>query len=343
LDKEYQDPEDDRSEEENLLSHSRIHQQEEDQGPSLDQQLADLFAQAFQQPLPPPPPEPDPAMADQQPPTQPAAVTIESNDKGLIGDPINYNGKLTEYKNFKQSLLTHFRFYEGKFTNNQKGDVKKQLIVISKMKSGSAQQWAHRHFDKFGHRPDHDWPSWDKFMTQMDTTFMDHNAESKARDKIVHYNQGTLTINAFFNNFKLLADEAGIGVGNESLLNYYLEKNVKQTIIDRIVRDKDISTYTYKQFKIEILHIGRLHEAHDRRTHEWNREHYQPNSSQTNTHTDICTRSQNINWYYIWRTRTTDASRCSKIKPLLQLWRSRTLEKKLSQTAEETQRTHAHY
>jgi hypothetical protein len=82
-------------------------------------------------------------MSTQQLPAQPAAITIESNDKGLIGDPINYNGKLTEYKNFKQSLLTHFRFYKSKFMDDQKGDVKKQLIVISKMKSGSALQWAH--------------------------------------------------------------------------------------------------------------------------------------------------------------------------------------------------------
>jgi hypothetical protein len=40
-------------------------------------------------------------MADQQPAVQPATVTIKSNDKGLIGDPINYDGKLTKYKNFK--------------------------------------------------------------------------------------------------------------------------------------------------------------------------------------------------------------------------------------------------
>jgi hypothetical protein len=100
-DKEYQDPVDDESEEENPLSASGIHQQEEDQGPSLDQ-LTDLFAQAFQQPPPPPPPEqPDPAMSTQQPPAQPAAVTVETNDKGLIGDLINYNGKTTKYKNFK--------------------------------------------------------------------------------------------------------------------------------------------------------------------------------------------------------------------------------------------------
>jgi hypothetical protein len=35
-DEEYQDPVDDESEEENPLSASGIHQQEEDQGPSLD-------------------------------------------------------------------------------------------------------------------------------------------------------------------------------------------------------------------------------------------------------------------------------------------------------------------
>jgi hypothetical protein len=118
-------------------------------------------------------------MADQLPPAPPA-VTIESNDKGLIGDPINYDGKPTEYKNFKRSLLTHFQFYENKFSDDQKGDVKKQLVVISKMRSGSALQWAHRHFDKFGLKPDHDWPTWNEFMTQMDATFMDHNAENKA-------------------------------------------------------------------------------------------------------------------------------------------------------------------
>jgi hypothetical protein len=43
-DKEYQDLEDDGSEEENPLSYSRIHEEEENQGPSLDQQLTDLFA-----------------------------------------------------------------------------------------------------------------------------------------------------------------------------------------------------------------------------------------------------------------------------------------------------------
>jgi hypothetical protein len=112
-------------------------------------------------------------------------------------------------------------------------------------------------------------------MTQMDATFTDHNAKNKARDKIVHYNQGHLTVNTFFNNFELLANEAGIG-GNESLLNYYLEKNVKQSIIDQIVCDKDISTYTYDRFKTEILRIGRLHEACDQCMCKWNREHYQP-------------------------------------------------------------------
>jgi hypothetical protein len=40
-------------------------------------------------------------MSTQQLPAQPAAITIEGNDKGLIGDPINYDGKPTEYKNFK--------------------------------------------------------------------------------------------------------------------------------------------------------------------------------------------------------------------------------------------------
>jgi hypothetical protein len=119
-------------------------------------------------------------MSTQQLPAQPAAVTIKSNDKGLIGDLINYDGKLTKYKNFKRSLLTHFRFYENKFTEDQKGDVKKQLIVISKMKSRSALQWAHQHFDRFGHLPDNDWPTWAEFMTQMDATFTDHNAENKA-------------------------------------------------------------------------------------------------------------------------------------------------------------------
>jgi hypothetical protein len=119
-------------------------------------------------------------MADQQLPAQPTAVTIKSNDKGLIGDPINYGGKPTEYKNFKRSLLTHFRFYKNKFTDDHKGDVKKQLIIISKMKSGSALQWAHRHFNKFGHLLDHDWPTWTEFMIQMDATFMDHNAKNKA-------------------------------------------------------------------------------------------------------------------------------------------------------------------
>jgi hypothetical protein len=40
-------------------------------------------------------------MSTQQLPAQPAAVTVKGNDKGLIGDLINYDGKLTKYKNFK--------------------------------------------------------------------------------------------------------------------------------------------------------------------------------------------------------------------------------------------------
>jgi hypothetical protein len=76
--------------------------------------------------------------------------------------------------------LTHFWFYKSKFTDNQKGNVKKQLIIITKMKSRSALQWAHRHFDRFGHLPDNDWPTWAEFMIQIDTTFMDHNTENKA-------------------------------------------------------------------------------------------------------------------------------------------------------------------
>jgi hypothetical protein len=106
-------------------------------------------------------------------------------------------------------------------------------------------------------------------MTQMDATFTDHNAKNKAQDRIVDFSQKHHLINNFFNNFELLANEAGI-VTNKTLLNHYLKKNVKQTIIDQIVHDRDISGYTYPQFKTEILCIGRLHKACEQCVCTWN-------------------------------------------------------------------------
>jgi hypothetical protein len=48
------------------------------------------------------------------------------------------------------------------------------------MKTGAALQWANRHFDKFGHQLNSNWPTWTEFMTQLDAMFSDHDAENKA-------------------------------------------------------------------------------------------------------------------------------------------------------------------
>src|SRR5215510_10568236 len=198
------------------------------------------------------------------PQQQTVTITTSSNDNKLIADPLSFDGKSSEYQNFKRSLTLYFRFYADKYpTDTPAGNVKKQLAVLSKLKSGPAQQWANRQIDTFDPKPDNEWPTWDEFMKQLDATFDDHNARDKACDKLDHFYQHNHSIDMYFNTFELIADEAGI-MDDFGSLKHYIIKGVKHKIIDPLVRMKELPD-NYSEFKAEIIRVGRLNELQDAR------------------------------------------------------------------------------
>ena len=173
----------------------------------------------------------------------------DEKNSSIVKPPSSFDGSHSKYHDW---LCQVKLFHRGKHLT---ADDDKIISTLSYMTEGSAATWAQRYAD------DHlDSPSmgkWDEFAAELDSSFKDHTATKKARDKVEHFVQGKVLIDEFMNSFEMLLADAELSDDAEQIR--LLEKNVNRSIIDTIYGSGNLPS-NFGDYKKRVLKIGHLWE-----------------------------------------------------------------------------------
>jgi hypothetical protein len=111
-------------------------------------------------------------------------VTIGNGKRNRTSEPDAFDGEPENYKRFRRQLCLYLTAEEENLAKDQA----KVLFALSYMKTGSAELWAENYVQKAIENKD--WGEWTEFLSQLDATFIDRNAERKAREQMDLLRQG---------------------------------------------------------------------------------------------------------------------------------------------------------
>src|SRR5579859_5057419 len=173
----------------------------------------------------------------------------DEKNSSIVKPPSSFDGSHSKYRDWIRQVKL---FHRGKHLTTADDKI---MSTLSYMMEGSAATWAQRYAD------DHlDSPSmgkWDEFAAELDSSFKDHMATKKARDKVEHFVQGKVLTDEFMNSFEMLLADAELSDDAEQIR--LLEKNVNRSIIDTIYGSGNLPS-NFGDYKKRVLKIGRLWE-----------------------------------------------------------------------------------
>jgi hypothetical protein len=166
-----------------------------------------------------------------------------------VAEPDTFDGSPTCFHDWKQQLLIYVH------TCCIVEDDEKILFTLSYMKSGMANAWATRYFDKHMAKPH--LGRWQDFLDELHSSFKDKNLQRKAREKLKSFRQGTQQIDEFFAIFNTLLNDVVVVSDNEK--DWLIERNMKMELIDMVYSSGMVPT-TYITYRTCLLMMGRLWE-----------------------------------------------------------------------------------
>jgi retrotransposon gag protein/zinc knuckle protein len=173
----------------------------------------------------------------------------EEKTSSIVKPPDAFDGSHSKYRGWIRQVKL---FHRGKHLTT---DDDKIISTLSYMTEGSAAPWAQRYADD--HLDSPDMGKWTDFVTALKSSFEDHTATKKARDKVEHLVQGKVLIDEFMNSFEVLLADAELSDDSERIR--LLEKNVNRSIIDAIYGSGDVPS-KFEDYKKRVLKLGRLWE-----------------------------------------------------------------------------------
>jgi hypothetical protein len=175
-------------------------------------------------------------------------------EKGKKPEPFTHRD---QFENFSFALGIYF------IQNPQlyRKDVEKILFVLGLCTEGIPLQWAKLYtasaFRKKKEGDRNPWGSYERFEREMEEKFVDPNAERNqlATLKTLVHKPGQ-PADEFFQEFEILAFQAGLGKDNRRLIEY-IEEKVKPNLIRRVYDSQKVPT-TYERYRDAICEMDNL-------------------------------------------------------------------------------------
>jgi hypothetical protein len=194
-----------------------------------------------------------PELAEPSVAPAPAAVALPSVTAPTLklAKPTPFNGK-------KELFLTFIRQMEMQFAlaRPSPDDTAKIVATISYMTEGLAATWANSFCDQ-AIGDGGSWGTWAQFRESLEDTFGDPNEPQTAQHRLETLKQNKKTTEEFFLEFDELAKKAGYKNGHDEYLVSLLEKNLNQSLVDRIYQAENLPS-NYKGWKDKATALDRL-------------------------------------------------------------------------------------
>ena len=134
-------------------------------------------------------------------------------------------------------------------------DRAKILYALSFMRDNVAGAWSEAFIDEALTK--NSWGSWSDFESKLKESFGDPNEHRNAQDALDTLHQGKTTAEEYFLKFDHLVRTAGYASGHDDELICLVEKNVNQSLIDKVYNSDKLPS-TYQEWRTKIIALDQL-------------------------------------------------------------------------------------
>jgi hypothetical protein len=158
-------------------------------------------------------------------------IAIRNGKRNWTSEPDTFDG---EPKNYNRFLTAE----EDNLSSNQA----KVLFTLSYMKMGSAELQAENYVQKAIESKD--WGGWPKFLTQLDTTFINRNAKQKAHEQMDLLHQWNSSAIKYFFQFESLALTGNVDLEKDVHVICMVEKGLQRNIVEWMYQGSKFQLHT---------------------------------------------------------------------------------------------------